>query len=200
MWKEVSIVVLSALAAALHGAGCVSFGKSDPASLYLLSTLEPPVEQSTAPELVLGIRSVVIPEYLSRPEIVRRPSAHRVTVTGFDRWAQPLDEEISRALAANLVALVPGARVVESPWQRTRAIDHEIEISVFGFEQVAGGDVVLTARWSVRKHDDGTVLASRITKISKPCETDDYEALVATMSDALADLSREIAAAVTGAP
>jgi uncharacterized lipoprotein YmbA len=62
---------------------------------------------------------------------------------------------------------------------------------------------VLSARWEIRVPKSETVLITRVTSVTKPAAGAGMDGGVAALSAALADLSRDIAAAVpahTGRP
>jgi uncharacterized lipoprotein YmbA len=66
------------------------------------------------------------------------------------------------------------------------------------FDRGSDGAVVLLARWSVASDKDGAALAQRASRIAVPVsvKADDYDALVAAHAQAVAQLAREIAAAL----
>ncbi len=77
--------------------------RTPPSQLYLLapSKVESLGEnglQSTS----LRIREVVLPEYLRRPEMVILRKSGELYVREFDRWAEPLDESLSRSLGERI--------------------------------------------------------------------------------------------------
>lgn len=189
----------AALAALVLG-GCVSFGKTEPARFYLMSTLAPDAGADFAAEPVVGVRPISVPDYLRRPEIVTRPAEHEVRVAAFDRWAAPLDEEIARVLVENL-AVLTGARVVTFPWHPATPVGAEVEVSIGRFESTAAGSVLLVSRWTVLDAE-GTVRTSRASTVTEPCDDPGGDAgiVVAAMSEALGALSREIAVAIAPTP
>ena len=58
-----------------------------------------------------------------------------------------------------------------------------------------GGRASLSARWTVRDKN-GKALAMKRSNLSRPVAADDYPAFVAAASDMVAELSRQIAAAI----
>jgi uncharacterized lipoprotein YmbA len=188
-----------ALIATLLGAGCVSFGKTEPARFYLLSSLTPDAGQAAAKprEGVVGVWPVTIADYLRRPQVVTRPTDHQVSVDEFDRWAEPLDEVFARVLVDNLSVLTD-FRVLNFPWTASTSIDTNVEVVVERFEQIASGNVLLSVRWTLLEPDEKTVRVSRTTIIEKAEVGPTTEDVVAAMSGAVADLSREIATALAG--
>lgn len=206
MMRSLVGVTLIALVSVVFAGGCVSFGRSDAASFYVLSSLAPTAARSDpgAPDVVIGLRPIRIPDYLDRPGIVTRTGENRVSVATFSRWAQPLDEDISRVLAEDLAALRPAARVVEFPWRASAKVDYQVEVVVDRFESIASGDVLLVTRWVVMGADGTPTLDSSASTITIAPQAEsqgtDYASIVAAMSEALKALSREIAAAIPESP
>ena len=89
---------LATLLAVLVLAGC---GSSPKANFYTLGSDAPPPRAPAAPyRIAIGI--VTVPDLIDRPQIVTRTGANQVTIDEFARWAEPLQGEIPRVIAANL--------------------------------------------------------------------------------------------------
>src|SRR3989442_5325553 len=97
-------------------AGC---GSSPATRFYTLATV-PPVtkiaDRSSTPQLGVGIRSVVLPAELDRPQIVTRTGPNTVHLAEFDRWSSPLRDSVANVIAENLSVLLPADRVAVYPW------------------------------------------------------------------------------------
>src|SRR5512147_597677 len=75
-----------------------------------------------------GIGPVKIPEYLNQPEIVTRLTQNEVRVDEFAKWAEPMEDNISRALAENLSSLICIRSIAIFPWSRQTPIEYRIEV------------------------------------------------------------------------
>lgn len=200
MMQRVRNTALVLLVLALTGAwGCT---RSQPVRYYVLTAVASPPEgaavQAAANAPVVGVRRVEIPEYLDRQSIVTRAGANEISVSDFDRWGAPLRDDVTQVVAENLRALLPAGRVVVSPWARTVPVAHEVDVQVVRLEGALGGDCTLVARWSVMRSAGRETVASARSTLTRPAGKD-YESLVAAKSRLLADLSREIATAITAA-
>lgn len=188
------LVVLSIL-------GC---GTSQPSHFYLLRAGSPaPGSALSAPlpsRLSVGLGPVTLPKYLDRPQIVTRTSAHEVELAEFHKWAEPLSENVAHVLAEHLSALLSTDRILPYPWRSATPVDYQIVVEVVQFEATRGGEAVLVARWSLLGGEEHTVLTTTHTQVTHPPTSQDYEAVVEAMSRNLADLSREIAEAITTLP
>ncbi len=172
--------------------GCAIGGSTPPSRFYLLAPLEAVVDAAGGPSLGLG--PIRLAQYLDRPQIVTRRSPHRLALAEFDRWGEPLDESISRVLAANLSALLKTSRVQRHPWRNGRGIELQVELDVRRFDGPLRGPVELVVHWRASRRDSQV---ARISRYSEPLEGEGYEALAAAMSRALRTLSVDIANAVT---
>lgn len=187
--------------AALLLAGCTE--ATEPTRHYIIDAAEQrgAVRQVAAQEgPVVAVAPVIMPEYLNQNGIVTRNSRNEVTRAEFHQWAGPLSEEIARAVAENLSAMVPTDRVTLSSNRRSIPIDYAVEIEIVQFEREANSNAVtLIARWTVYRGDERSVLTMRRSRYSKAAASSEYQDTVAAMSDAVASLSDEIAATISRA-
>ena len=174
------------------GGGCA---RTPPAQYYLLSS---PVAATAgkADGTRLGLGPIRLPEYLDRPQIVTWASATQLSLSNSHRWAEPLQQNFARALLARLAHALPDTQLVPFPWQGAPRPARQIVVDVQRFERAADGTLHLDARWSVQPTDDGSPAAMRDSAIALPVPgaPDDYDALVATASQAVGALAADIAA------
>lgn len=175
------IFVLAALAA-----GCAS----SPAHLYTLSST---VTAGTASsKLSVAVGPVSVPAAVDRPQIVVSTSANQVSVDDFNRWASPLQDNLARVVAENLVALLGTPRVTLFPQTLATEVDYRVQIEIRNFESAPGKSAALDAVWTVRRTKDGKTETGR-TSAREKVDADGYEALAAAHSRGVARLSQDIA-------
>jgi uncharacterized lipoprotein YmbA len=182
--------------------GCSSFSaRSDPSRFFTLSAI--PVGDGAASDpthrekISLGVGPVKFPGYLDRQEIVVRSAQNRFQVSEYERWAEPLDENFTRVLSQNLAILLQTDWIVPYPWLSSRKPNFQIEIEVLHFEPNAARDVQLAARWLVIDGRNKQPLNLKESRLTRHVNQGSIDASVAALSEAVADLSREIANAVT---
>ncbi len=180
--------------------GCIG-GKSSPSKFYVLSALPNPetTKKVAAAErgLAIGVGPVSLPPYMDRPEIVTRSGGNQLHLSEFNRWAEPLRQNVTRVLAQNLSILIPTDRTALYPWERSVPINYQVVVEVARFEGSADGNSLLIARWSIVGADGKQELLAGQSRFSESIgPPQDYEATVSAMSRSLADFSREIAAAI----
>jgi hypothetical protein len=125
-----------------------------------------------------------------------RVAQNRFDLSENDRWAEPLDENLTRVLAQNLSVLLRTDRIVVYPWPMDKKPDYRVEIQVLRFESNSAGEGQLSARWVVIDEtgkEAPNLKESRLTRAAKEKSTD---GAVAALSETVADLSREIAQTV----
>jgi uncharacterized lipoprotein YmbA len=175
--------------------GCAS---TPPTRFFVLSSVSGS-ERARNPEaercFAIGIGPVKIPEYLNQPEIVTRLTQNEVRVDEFAKWAEPLGDNISQALAANLRSLLCIRTIAIFPWRGGTPVDYRIDVHVIQMDGVLGKSALLDIAWSITEGTDRKKLPL-ITKRStyrEPTEGGDYGTFVSAQSRNLASLSREIA-------
>ncbi|MBL8484322.1 MAG: membrane integrity-associated transporter subunit PqiC [Rhodocyclaceae bacterium] len=172
------------------------------------TTASPPVEyyRLADPELTPGPKStlsavigpVSLPEAVDRTQMVLFVVPDRVAISDTRRWAAPLKSEVPRVLAGAVARLLGGARVAVSGQAGAALADYRVAVDFRRFDGIAGQGVVLEAGWNLQAQD-GRVLDSGGGEYRTENPQLGYADLPAALSGALAQLAREIAAALAGA-
>jgi uncharacterized lipoprotein YmbA len=198
-----AILLLALTVTALGASGC---GGSKPSRHYRMMPLaeEAVASRDIAEDAVrVGVARVGLPDYLKRPQIVSLSRVHGLTVAEFDRWAEPLEQNVGDVVSRNLAALLPEMWVMH-PWAARPEVDLVVRIQVMEFEARGDGQMHFAAEWSVSGMGAEEALVRRITASTLPLslesgDDDYYDSVAAIMSEQLAELSREIAEVVGGA-
>jgi uncharacterized lipoprotein YmbA len=151
--------------------------------------------------VTIGVGPVTVPSYLDRSQIVTRTSADQVELSMFHRWAEPLEDGMSRTLAEEIGAHVPSDRIVMFPWRgaAARAIQYQVVVAVVRFDGRPGGEVTLDTRWRILG-SNGDELAFRRSTVIEAAAGPGYDRMVAAMARALVALAQEIAAEIRSMP
>jgi uncharacterized lipoprotein YmbA len=198
-------VALAGLAVVV--AGCVSLKRTPEARFFVLqSEIEPATEPTpgVVPEGIVGVEGVHLPGHLQRPQLVTWTASNELSVDEFLRWAEPLQDGITRTLAEDLAALLPGRQVVRRPWPgRTRFTCRvEVVLRVFGLQR--DGQVVLEGRWRLLPDEGPLALVQQPVRLERGPLAGGGDGEVITgvdvMSELIADLSRQIAEAIRALP
>jgi uncharacterized lipoprotein YmbA len=111
----------------------------------------------------------------------------------FDRWGEPLGDNLKRVLAKNLSILLCIKTIAFFPWRGGIPIDYRLEMEVLRLDGSLGGTVSLEAWWMVFSGDGKRMLIAKKSTFIEAVGGQDYKSLVAAQSRALGTLSREIA-------
>lgn len=186
--------------ACLPLAGCAGFSpRSDPSRFFVLSPL-PQAEEAQSlsgpGQLSLGIGPIKFPAYLDREQMVTRIAQNRFELSENDRWAESLEENFTRVLSQNLAALLRTDRMIPYPWPGNKQPNYQVQMEILRFEANAAQDVQLSARWAILDGGNKKPLQSGESRLTRPAKSKATEASVAALSEAVGDLSREIADAI----
>jgi uncharacterized protein len=191
MQRIVHLAVALALGAAL--AASVSACSSSPSHFY---TLDAAATSSGLPVSVgkVTVGPVTIPASVDQPQFVTLDGPNRVSVDEFNRWAAPLNENIARVVAENLVVLLGTPDVTVGPLANF-VPDYAVAIDVQRFASVRGQRTEFDAVWTIHDKAAGTTQSGR-TSANETVADDSFDALAAAHSRALAILSDNIAKAI----
>jgi len=198
---------MPALAALLIVAGgCAVTGKGTtrPTQFYVLRPLDAgsveAVAEQLREDLTVAVGPVELAAYLKRPHIVTLSEGNEVRLADFDRWAEPLEDGISRILSENLSVLLGTHRVVAHGPRSLALPLYSVAVKVVRLDGRLGEEVLLSARWGVIERRSDEILLTRRSTYRRPAEGSGYGAFVAAENLVLEDLCREIAAAVSELP
>ncbi|HXQ52565.1 MAG TPA: PqiC family protein [Stellaceae bacterium] len=181
-------LVVLALAAL---AGC---SQTPPPLLYTLVPLPgTPVARPVPP---FALRAVVVPKYLDRPQIVRHRTSIELATNEFERWAEGLDDMVTRVLLEDLSTRLPATQITVYGSAVTPRADTTVAIDIARFDPDPDGTAMLEARWTINLGEKASIV--RLERISVHSASIKAADLVAAMSDCLAQLSDRIAQALAG--
>ena len=198
--KHVSILLYKVILFGAVLAALIGCGTTAPSKLYTLDSLtgggdETPVV-SNEHLLAVHVGPVQLPKYLDRPQIVTRLSPNKIQIADFDRWAEPLKDNILRVLVENLSLLLWEKHIAVSSWQESASADYRVSVNVSRFDGQLGGNVVLMVNWTIYNKANNKAMLGNKSLITEASIQPNYESLVSANSRALADLCREIAAGI----
>jgi uncharacterized lipoprotein YmbA len=189
-------MILFAGAAVLLLAAC---GTTAPTRFYLLSPMAEPDRGASATHknrVAIALAPVDLPAYLNRPQIVTRQNGYQVKVDEFNRWAEPLEMQVSAILAENLSVLLGTEGVVITNRNQQADVDYHLSVQCIRFDGQPGKAALLDCRWHLGKGDGIAAAHPQRFSTVQPLEGSAYTDLVEALSRMLANLSREIARAI----
>jgi uncharacterized lipoprotein YmbA len=146
---------------------------------------------------VVLVRRVEVPSYLAKTSLVTMRGGIEVEYSATQRWAEPLDQGLSRALAEDL-SRNPRIRAYGfSPGSPPVDHSYDVWIRLERFEGNDNGEVVLRARWSVSSAESSIPIAARTVDIRRQgWQPKDYPGLVRLLSAEVIEMSRQISQAI----
>lgn len=181
---------------------CINLGtgRSPATKFYMLETelsgQAAPATAALPDGYSIGVGPVRVPRYLSLPMLVTRIGPNEMQSDEFHQWAEPLPENITRVMSADLLLLTGAAHAFAFPWRTAIPIDVQVLVNVMQFDVTPEGDVILKAQWSLLGDSGKQVWLTRRSAITRSAPGRSHAEQVAGMSAALTDLTREIAAAI----
>jgi uncharacterized lipoprotein YmbA len=153
--------------------------------------------QSGSGSLAVGLGQVKLPAYLSNTSLAVRKGTNEVEYLESALWAERLDAGFQRVLAADLANVLPTQQVRLSAW-RNEDVAAEVYVTVEQFDVDARGQGVLIARWRIVSPGGEKVLKAGGSRLSHqgPAPEAGVSGTVATLSELVADLSRQLAQAL----
>jgi len=196
---KLTIAIL--LAVALVLSSCLGGGPSrTPATrFYVLNSLYSAENKAeltpvaVLKDVAIGVGPLKLSQVLDRPQIVLRTSHNEIRVADLDRWAAPLNENITNVLIDNLSALLSTGNILKFPWTVRIPIDYQIVMDITRFDGMPGENADLRARWGILHENDSELLSKGNSVLTEPIGEDSIPAMVSAQSRLLAKLSREIA-------
>ncbi len=182
------------LAALLAGSLLLGACSASPQAKFYTLASSPPEQQLCAPQQSpnLQVELLNFPDQLRQPQIATRPQPNRIEYAEFHHWAGSLENDFLGNLVANLQQLCPSGTFVQDYWPDPEAKGSQLLLDVSRFDGSLAGEVTLTAHWSLRDERRNATLAESNHSIRVKVMGEDYTALVAAQSTAVAQLASEI--------
>jgi uncharacterized protein len=181
--------------AVLCGAGAIAGCSSPSSNLYTLSPTAVAVATEAPCNCSVVVGPVSIPAIDNVPQIVVNTGPNQVRLDEFNRWASPLQNNIVRVVAENLVTLLGTPQITLFQEALNADSEYHVAVEVQSFESTLGEAAILKAVWMIRRTKDGKTQTGR-TSVREPLTQQGYTALVSAHSRALLQLSQDIAAGV----
>jgi uncharacterized lipoprotein YmbA len=102
-------------------------------------------------------------------------------------------------VAENLAALLPTRRIVIAPFSPNQVVHHRVDITLSEAARQADGSVLVEARWALLGPRGRTLVQRRTSHRAHPTAAGAAGAVTGA-SEAIAELSREIAGALRALP
>ena len=184
-------------------AGCLG-GPSAPTNFYMLSALSPsPAGTSAATaegRIRIGLVTVVVPEYLNRNEIVVNLDNTVYRLAEFNKWAEPLNDNLTRVLEENLTNLLHDDSIdIFLTTDSSIPTEYRLEVDVLRLDGNLGDQATLVAQWALLDAEKDELILMQRSEYQEPAADNTYKGLVLAKSRTIEKLSSDMAVAIIGA-
>jgi uncharacterized lipoprotein YmbA len=119
-------------------------------------------------------------------------SPNRLEILEQERWAEPLEDQVTRVLAEDLEQRIPGLLVTPPRLVSGKSDATQVRVDVVSLLADRWGTARLEARWTIADADAATPLLGSCV-ITVPLGQADYEGIAQAYSSAVGELSERIA-------
>jgi len=136
------------------------------------------------------VAPVTLPPLIDRPQLVLRTGAHEIVLLEHDRWAQPLADDLTRALVADLRHAVPGAAFISADAPQAGSAGQVLEVQIADLVCGPGPITALRASWILRERTHEVLSQGHVEKdVPAPGGRDAiasaYAAAIVSLADAI---------------
>ncbi len=172
-------------------------GTTPPSQFYMLEPLTPNFANESHPgqesRLTLALAPVKISHYLDRAQIVSAAGKNTYQLDELHRWAERLDENMTRVMLQNLTQAL-ATDVVLTTSKRAQQSELRLAVNVLEFHVDAEQKAKLVAQWQVNRGD--AVVLSQQTTHQVPVASEDIALKVQALNQCFNQLSQDIAGAL----
>lgn len=166
---------------------------SKPSEFYVLNPMASrSLERNIHVKYHIGLEKINLAHYLQRPQIVTRKTNHGLFLDEFNRWAEPLQENIQQAMQMNFLHLLPFATITNYPWKTSSKMDFTIKINISKFEANYQGQCVLRANYEINNRANKTIYGVRNKVFITHVNSKNYNSIVYGMNQNLNLLSWDV--------
>ena len=142
--------------------------------------------------LSVAVGPVALPTYIDRPELVFASGPNEFQVPPNALWLGSLQENISRALAADLGRILH-SRNVRSGFDHGFNPRYRIALEIRQFHGISGREAILDLSWKIQNGASGQTISRHSGVFHQPISGDGYAALAEAESRLLEQCARAIA-------
>jgi uncharacterized lipoprotein YmbA len=190
------ILNTSILLSAILLAGCSDLAvlqpKPDVSRFFYLQLSDSPDETEAVledPAIAIGPSSLA--RHLDQPRMVTYREDNEIVYADYERWAEPLDDNLRRLLVAilNQVPEIPRAGLQR---QVGPSAEYTVPFQVIRFGTTQDGNAILQVSWSVNSSGPSSPVAAERT-FQRPAEGEDVASRVQALQEVVLDWAGSVA-------
>ena len=146
-------------------------------------------------EAFIGVNRIQLPKYVERPQMVtQQKDSSQVIISEYNRWVEFPSVLSTRVVAENLGILLPSSQVKVNQL-KGEGFDWIVSVDVVKLNAVLGEKAELSAWYTLKDKKGKKIVRAQFTRTTPIGSS--YEEVAQGYSRLLADLSREMADALT---
>ncbi len=170
---------------------CIQIG-SDPQPIryYLLESMPEAPNIYSNKTFIINLKLVDFPDYLDRLQIVTRDKNNGIEFSDLERWAEPLQDNLTRVLRENLALVLPEANISINPWENSSNNAIKVKLVVNKILGKLDDHSQVDVRWTIENARGQTIQGHFIDR--QPIGNS-YQDLVVGLNNGINHLSVELA-------
>jgi len=151
----------------------------------------------TSPEPIgtVLLAHLAVPVEADRMQLLLHQTPTRLSVYETERWAAPLENQISYILIDNLRNALPNLSITSDPLLVGTATPLQLNMKIEELDALAGKEATIRAQWRLSVKDNAASQTATCTA-RQPLRSTGIDELVLAWSRALADISSAVAASI----
>jgi len=141
------------------------------------------------------VAHLTVPAEADRMQLLLHQSPTRLSVYETERWAAPLEDQISNILMENLRNARPDLSITRDPLLIGTKTPLQLRMDIEQMDALAGKDVTVRAQWRVSIKDEDASRTGTCTA-RQPLRSADIDETVLAWSRALGDISSALASSI----
>ncbi len=171
-------------------AGCSIGGATRPSQFFVLDSVSITTYDKLS-DLMLGVGPIIIPGYIDRPQIVSKSDSAELHYAEYERWAEPMDEMLTRIITQNITKLTQSNNIVSHPWSSNANITHQLSAKIVKFENDMHGDALLIVQWQLLDKNSGNS-NSTYSEYKVPAAGSKYSERISALNLALDQFANDV--------
>lgn len=169
---------------------CIQIGSDPKPQQHYLLESTPSAASYSGKALNIEIELVNFPDYLDRLQIVTSNDEQRIIFFNSKRWAEPLQDNLTRIIRENFNLMLPGASITVTPWDSSENDAIKVKLLINKFHGEFNNQTKIDIRWVIDGGDSQTIKGHFIDR--QPIGSS-YQGLVFRLNNGINRLSKELA-------
>jgi len=169
--------------------------QSESGTIVCASDATAPTAPQPEPISAVLLAHLAVPIEADRMRLILHQTPTLISVYETERWAAPLEDQISLILIDNLRNALPNLSISRDPLLVGTGTPLRLNMEIEELDALAGTEARVRARWSLSVRVDAASQTGTCTA-RQPLRSGDIDELVLAWSRALADISSAVAASI----